>query len=144
MSKVLEVLLRPSVVGAVAVAVALWILWARLSRDRFWCLVLSCVVALALGEIVFRMVGLGAAEHLIAEETTASAADALYPYEPDSELVYRYSSNPRGYFDSENRVVGHINSHGFRGGEPRQDSGAGRVRICVLGDSFALGFGVLD
>jgi len=144
MSKVLEVLLRPSVVGAVAVAVALWILWVRLSRDRFWCLALSCVVALALGEIVFRVVGLGAAEHLIAEEATASAADALCPYEPDSELVYKYSSNPRGYFDSENRVVGHINSHGFRGGEPRQDSGAGRVRICVLGDSFALGFGVLD
>ena len=144
MSKALGVLLRPSVAGAVAVAVALWILWVRLSRDRFWCLVLSCVVVLALGEIACRTLGLGAPEHFIAEETPASAVDAPSPYEPNSELVYRYSSNPRGYFDSENRVVGHINSHGFRGGEPRQGAGADRVRICVLGDSFALGFGVFD
>jgi len=144
MSNALEVLLRPSVVGAVVVAVALWVLWVRLSRDRFWCLVLSCVVVLALGEIVCRMLGIGAPEHLIAEEPSASAVDAPYPYEPNSELVYTYSSNPRGYFDSENRVVGHINSHGFRGGEPRQDAGADLVRICMLGDSFALGFGVFD
>ena len=123
-------------------AVALWVLWVRLSRDRFWCLVVSCVVVLVLGEIVCRMLGIGAPERFIAEEAAASAVDAPYPYEPNSELVYTYSSNPRGYFDSENRVVGHINSQGFRGGEPRQDAGADLVRICMLGDSFALGFGV--
>ncbi|MCK4680569.1 SGNH/GDSL hydrolase family protein [bacterium] len=144
MSKALEVLMRPSVVAAIAAVVVLWILWVSLSRGRFWCLVLSCVVALALGEIACRALGLGAPERFIAEETPASAVDAPYPYEPNSELVYRYSSNPRGYFDSENRVVGHINSHGFRGGEPRQGASAGQIRICVLGDSFALGFGVFD
>ena len=65
MSEALEVLLRPSVVAAVAAAVVLWVLWVRLSRGRFWCLVISCVVSLGLGEIACRALGLVAPERFI-------------------------------------------------------------------------------
>ena len=65
-------------------------------------------------------------------------------YWPDSELVYRYPTDPRGYFGADRRVVGRINALGLRGPECAPEPTPGRTRVALLGDSFTLGIGVRD
>ncbi|HSQ75692.1 MAG TPA: SGNH/GDSL hydrolase family protein, partial [Bacteroidota bacterium] len=66
------------------------------------------------------------------------------PDAPHGKLVYRYPSNPRGYFDENNEVIGRINSAGFRGRETTLRKPPGVIRVAFLGDSFCLGIGVKD
>jgi len=65
-------------------------------------------------------------------------------YQPEGRLVYRYSDNPRGYFDRNNEVIGSINAYGYRGRQHDRDKPEGVTRIAFLGDSFTLGIGVRD
>jgi hypothetical protein len=136
--------LRPSFILAILVAILIVLLWIRLKRDQFFVLLVSVVVALVLGEVLCRALGLGAPESFTYREVKAERPDASFPYEPHSQLVYEYPDNPRGYFDDDNRVIGHINSLGFRGPEPRDGAARPPLRVVMLGDSFALGFGVRD
>ena len=59
-------------------------------------------------------------------------------------LYYRYPSDPRGAFDADGAIVGHINSLGLRGPECELVKRPGTTRVAVLGDSFTLGIGVRD
>lgn len=114
-------------------------------RDQFWSLVVGIAVALALGEVACRTLDIGATvEKPVWELRSPSDRTSGVPYEPGSNLVFQYPDNPRGYFDSRNRVVGRVNSRGFRGEECRLAAPEDTVRIAVLGDSFTLGIGVRD
>jgi hypothetical protein len=144
LSRFVGVITSPSVILAAAVVVAVVLLWIKLRRDQFFLLIASVVVSLALGEALCRALDLGGREPHTFREMRAGPADAPYPYLPNTELVYEYASDPRGYFGPGNEVVGHINSFGFRGPEPRPRGSGAAVRIVMLGDSFAVGFGVRD
>jgi lysophospholipase L1-like esterase len=115
-------------------------------RDQYFALFLGTLMALALGESVLRVVRVYdfafTARPIWVEEfaTTAGAG----PFQQNSQLRYRYPSNPRGYFNAENEVIGAINSFGFRGPETTVEKPDDKIRIAVLGDSFTLGVGVKD
>jgi hypothetical protein len=144
MSGLFIVIGRPSVVLSIAIAVVVVLLWIRLRRDQFYALLAGVVVALVLGEILCRILGLGAPQPYAFRESRTDPGSAVHPYEPNTELVYEYPDNPRGYFGEGNQVIGHINALGFRGREPGGRGPDAPLRIAMLGDSFALGFGVRD
>jgi lysophospholipase L1-like esterase len=123
---------------------------------RATCLVAAFVpgtlFALLICEAGLRFAGIGTPgaieEHTPKEDRIARTfdpGDAREPaYVPNSELVYTYPDNPRGYFDDQNRVVGHINELGYRGPAYPLARTPGTKRVAVLGDSFTLGYGVRD
>jgi hypothetical protein len=61
---------------------------------------------------------------------------------PNVGWFSEYPSNPRGYFDSENRVYYRSNSDGFRDTTFLPERNPNRARIAIVGDSFAMGLGV--
>ena len=136
--------MRPSLVAVAVLGVGVGILWLRLRRDLFWTLVLASLATLVVGEALCRALDLGVVERVEWSESRAADEPEGLLYEPGSELVYAYPDNPRGYFDDANRVVGAINSRGFRGPEPAPDKPPETERIAVVGDSFVLGIGVRD
>lgn len=145
MNGVLSLITRPSLIIAAVAAAVILLLWFRLRRDQFWMLAAGVVVALVLGEVLCRIVGLGAPwQSSFGAVRSVEQRGSPHPYEPKSELVYEYPDDPRGYFGLNNEVVGHINSLGFRGAEPGERGPGAPTRIAILGDSFALGFGVRD
>lgn len=68
--------------------------------------------------------------------------EILYVNLPDSEIIFEYDGNPRGYFKSDNRVIHQTNKYGFRGPEFSLEKPKNTKRIIFLGDSFTLGEGV--
>ena len=72
----------------------------------------------------------------------SSAPGLPFALKPHYEWSHRYSSNPRGYFDAENRVSYRTNGAGFRGPPFEREKSAGKLRIALLGDSLAFGVGV--
>ncbi len=116
----------------------------RQRRARFLALLAGLVVAALAGEATLRLLEVGVPARAVwTEELTAGRA-AGPAYWPGGELVYRYPNNPRGYFERDGTVRGHINSLGFRGQERTLSKPPGATRIAVLGDSFTLGIGVRD
>ncbi|MFQ5349133.1 MAG: SGNH/GDSL hydrolase family protein [Thermoanaerobaculia bacterium] len=114
-------------------------------RAEYAVLLVAVLVAVLLGEVCCRLLGLGAplvAPVWIAKRATTEEFE--YLMEPHSRLEFRYPSNPRGYFGSGNRIVSRVNSQGFRGPEALAERPVGSVRIAMLGDSFTLGTGVRD
>jgi lysophospholipase L1-like esterase len=105
-------------------------------------LLIATIFSFALAEGACRVLNLGSWVAPLWEE--ARANEQAYQYEPSRELLYRYSDNPRGYFDENNEVRGTINSAGFRGKETDFEKRPGTTRIAFLGDSFVLGIGVRD
>lgn len=130
----------PVLIGVLLVG--LFLLARKLERRQFLALVLSTVLAFSLAEGFSRVADIGRIDRRAWIEPVMQGE--RYPYEPNGRLVYRYSSNPRGYFDDKNEVIGTINSHGFRGPERTVDKPEGVYRVAFLGDSFALGVGVKD
>ena len=100
--------------------------------------VLGLVVALALAEIVARLIGLEpggvpmrrveileGGEYRPASTWGTAPVKRPSPFQPEVRtgeyipgLTFRfvYADNPRGYFDSDDAVVNRINGHGLRGG----------------------------
>lgn len=105
------------------------------------------ILALIL-ELLFRLAGIGVYEPR--KMMTAEAEERIEDlgngpaYAPNSLLQYTYPANPRGYFDEQNRVIGHINEFGYRGAARPPQKPPGTVRVALLGDSFAPGYGVRD
>jgi len=104
----------------------------------------SILFSLLLGEAICRLYDYGNPHSYTYREKISAKPELGYHYEPNQELIYYYPDNPRGYFDSENRVVGHINSKGFRGAEKDFKKDDTVTRIAVLGDSYTLGLGNKD
>lgn len=110
------------------------------------------ILALLLCEGLLRLMGAGHPGNLAVHTATESTlVGFMIPdveqrpvYLPNTDLVYTYPDNPRGYFDQHNRVVGHVNALGYRGTAYPMARSGDAVRIAVLGDSFTLGYGVRD
>lgn len=138
-------LLNPSlpaviIAGGVVIALLRW----RLRSPEFYTLVCSSAVALGLGEAVCRLTGMGEPRVVRYRESRADSTRVPWAYEPGTTLTWYYPTNPRGYFDERNAVVGHVNSRGFRGEEVERAKRPGSLRLAFLGDSFTLGIGVKD
>jgi hypothetical protein len=67
-----------------------------------------------------------------------------YVFKPLVEVVDRFDSDPRGYFDPGPSLTYRINSLGFRGRETTLEKPEGVVRIAGVGDSVLFGSGVRD
>lgn len=61
---------------------------------------------------------------------------------PSQEWYQVYSSNERGYFDANNRVIYRTNADGFRDAEFSTQRLPHTLRVALLGDSFTFGAGV--
>ncbi|NIT60066.1 MAG: hypothetical protein GWN00_28765 [Aliifodinibius sp.] len=120
----------------------LTILKKALHKDHFYTLVISIAVSLLFVETVCRVFNIGNPQVAIWKEEQIKGEK--YGYKPNSKLVYIYPDNPRGYFNAGNKVVGSINSRGFRGSDKEIEKSDGKIRIAFLGDSFTLGIGVRD
>ena len=72
--------------------------------------------------------------------------DALprFVLKPDHTFHNTFASNPRGYFDEQNRVAHYTNPDGYRGPQRSIEKPDDVFRILVLGDSTAYGWGVRD
>ena len=70
--------------------------------------------------------------------------ELFYTNSPSQKITFTYESNPRGYFDRENKVVHTTNSLGFRGKEFSEYKDKNILRIAFLGDSFKFGEGAKD
>ena len=122
---------------------ALGLLAWRLRRRAFVTLCASLVVAAVLGEGALRVLGVGIPTR--PEWVEPLTGELRGPaYRPGGTLYYRYPSDPRGAFDPDGAVVGHINALGLRGPECELAKRPGTTRVAVLGDSFTLGIGVRD
>jgi lysophospholipase L1-like esterase len=132
----------PLVVYALALLLALGVLWFRLERGQFFALVVSAALSIATAEVLCRSNGWGNPAVAVWEQEQSQGT--VYAYPPYARLVYRYPDNPRGYFDEDNEVHASINSKGFRGPERAFEAPPGTARIAFLGDSFTLGIGVRD
>ena len=121
------------------------ILWWRLERVQILALTLSVLFCLLLGELVCRVLDIGNPLNIESMRWSEDPSKGEpYEYQPNGSLSYRYPDNPRGYFDSNDEVRGHINEYGFRGPKRGFEKPAATTRIAFLGDSFTLGFGVRD
>lgn len=118
--------------------------WWRLRRAAFLALLLGAALAALLGESALRLLGIGVPARAWWVESQISGQVSGPAYQPGSELVYTYPSNPRGYFEPDGCVRGHINALGFRGSQRWPEKPSGVTRIAVIGDSFTLGIGVRD
>lgn len=143
-SSILDYWIDPSPVAfLVLLALGVGVLRLVLPKDRFYALAIGAFLAFLLAEAFCRTFDLvePTAKPFWGEKKSDGGDQ---PYVPNSRLTYRYPSNPRGYFDARNRVLGRINSLGFRGPEVSREKDPNRPRIVVLGDSFTLGLGVRD
>jgi len=112
---------------------------------RFVAVTASLLFALLILEGAFRVLGIGGAGH---EPRTdrfvddAGRAGKVQYRSPNSTIISRYDSNPRGYFDDRNEIRHEHNSLGFRDAEHTWKKPPGTYRIVGLGDSFLWGQGV--
>ena len=111
--------------------------------------VLSVLVTFAFLEAAFRLLDLRGFHHRRdvekhnAERPSEGRIPQVQPlYGPGAELIFRYDSNPRGYFDADNSLTSRLNNHGFRGRDVSKKKPEGVFRIMVVGDSFTFGEGV--
>jgi len=130
--------------GLSAVFLALLaVLGWRLRRPAFLALLVSLFLASVAGELALRSLGVGVPTR--PEWVEPLTGDLAGPaYRPGGTLYYRYPTDPRGYFDADGAVVGHVNALGLRGAECALAKAPGTRRVAVLGDSFTLGIGVRD
>ncbi|MCH7707054.1 MAG: SGNH/GDSL hydrolase family protein [Myxococcales bacterium] len=63
-------------------------------------------------------------------------------FQPGVSFAHVYDSNPRGYFDDQNRITYEFNNYGFRGPDFEVAKPPGTRRAVLLGDSFTFGAGV--
>ena len=104
------------------------------------------VVALAIGEVAFRLLGWprfpGPKTESVrfAFAKTEEGGEPFYVNHP-GRITFRYDDNPRGYFDQNNEVHHDVNPLGFRGPAFTLKS-EGAWRLVCLGDSFTFGEGV--
>ena len=141
----MNALLNPSPIAALTgLGVLLALLRWRLPKHDFYALLIGSIVALAIGESVCRVAGLGTPTPGYGWEARTKGTGAPWAYVPGSRLVFSYPDNPRGYFDANNEVVGYINSRGFRWKEVEVPRRPGTFRLTFIGDSFTLGYGVKD
>lgn len=104
-------------------------------------------VALTVGEVVFRIAGLGPSHHRPSVEELilpvgAEPVRAPFGYIPFSIVRSTYDSDPRGYFGPGNRIDHIHNSIGWRDREHDLAKPDGTLRILGLGDSYLWGQGV--
>lgn len=118
--------------------------WRFLPRRAFALLASSFVLALLAGEIALRATGRANPVRAQWLEPLSDGTAGGSAYQPGGELVYRYPTDPRGYFGADGEVRGSINALGYRGAERPLARTEGLARIAVLGDSFTLGIGVRD
>jgi len=109
----------------------------------------SFVVSLGMAEIILKLYDIP--KFFVAHSSPPQfrielpdSGELIYMNTSSGKIVFQYDGNPRGYFDSENRVVHTTNSQGFRGSEFSYEKGTGIKRIAFLGDSFTFGEGVKD
>ncbi len=104
------------------------------------------LVALAIGEIAFRLLGWprfpGPKTESVrfAFAKTEKGGEPFYVNHP-GRITFRYDDNPRGYFDKNNEVHHDVNPLGFRGPAFTLKPDGGYRLVC-LGDSFTFGEGV--
>jgi len=91
---------------------------------------MSLLLALALGEIMLRLLGY----HGVPMSTISNVIMV-----DDPILNWRITPNSER---REGRIIYHFNSEGFRDTEHAIQNEAGRKRIIVLGDSVTVGYGV--
>ena len=97
------------------------------------------VVALAIGEVAFRLLGWprfpGPKTESVrfAFAKTEEGGEPFYVNHP-GRITFRYDDNPRGYFDQNNEVHHDVNPLGFRGPAFTLKS-EGAWRLVCLGDS---------
>ena len=111
-------------------------------------LLIGLLLALGVAEACCRVLHLGdpnqgAKEKVIWKEKKIKNSKT-YVYEPNQTIEFIYPSNPRGYFDSDNKIKTVINDKGFRGKSVSFEKAPDTTRIAVLGDSFTLGVGLKD
>jgi hypothetical protein len=135
-------LLDPPPLALLGVAlVVLAILFFTLRRAHFVALVVTTTLCLGVAEGFCRLTKIGNPAACSWQEDKAEGQPI---FKPHGKLVYTYPTNPRGYFDADNQVIGTVNSHGFRGRETPIEKPEGLVRVAFLGDSFTVGIGVKD
>ncbi|HVS17747.1 MAG TPA: SGNH/GDSL hydrolase family protein, partial [Planctomycetota bacterium] len=133
----------PPLLLAAPLALAL-VAWRRLSRRAFAALVVGVALGLVGGELALRALGVAHPARAEWSEPQQPTDGTTPAYQPGGELVYRYPTNPRGYFDADGAVRGTINALGYRGALRPREKSPGTFRIALLGDSFTLGIGVRD
>ena len=143
MKAILYAVVDPPIWVLVAILLlVLLLLDRRVGRAQLTVLVVSSALSLSCVEVIFRLNDIGNFERAIWIEPIVHGQK--YAYYPNGRLVYRYPSNPRGYFDQNDEVVGTINAGGFRGPWSGVEKPDGVYRVAFLGDSFTLGVGVKD
>jgi lysophospholipase L1-like esterase len=95
--------------------------------------VLGAVAALALGE---------AAARLLVSSKSVSELRGLHEYRPDRSWLYGLRPGAEGRLSQTGDALYRINSDGYRGPRHARPRPAGGVRVAVLGDSIAFGYGV--
>lgn len=134
---------------------------------RLGAVALGVVVALALGEIAVRVLGIEPERHAAPrwevwdgaayQPTTlwgegrirrpsslARLGVRMGEYVPGARFRIVFDSDPRGVFDEAGGVPMEVNSIGLRGPEVERRKPPGTRRILLLGDSFTFGVGVRD
>jgi hypothetical protein len=109
----------------------------------------STMIALAAFEAFLRLTQWNASEAATRREVVGAIPwslkrepEPMFSMIPSHEWGHRYGSNERGYFDPDNSVRYKLNSAGFRDDEFREERDPSRLRVALLGDSFAFGEGV--
>lgn len=109
--------------------------------------VVSLVIALALAEVVLRLVGVDRVKFQEKPRLGWVNVPENVWVEHHPVLGWYSQKNKAALLDSPNfpQVIVHTNSAGFRGTrEYAIEKPAGVIRIAALGDSFVFGFGVRD
>ncbi len=133
----------PLVVFGIFLFLILIVIRKYLQKDHFYTLIISALLSFLLAEAACRFLNIGNPGVAVWKEERVKKGEG-YAYKPNTNLLYRYPDNPRGYFDEENEVLGTINSKGFRGLDKVLEKPNDISRIAFLGDSFTLGIGVKD